>query len=260
MSCHGDALLSPQQVVCRLLFALDCCGLCLDPGVQTVPAVNTGSILLNVHPHAPGQAHSKQEEVSCMVEVPLISSLPPAFFFCCFAPFLLSQSDRTQISKYHLSFYYFFSWCRTLLLHLLVSPGSPSLFHGQYYLPLHLHTIQSFFLSYIKLWSISRNPPISSQLPSLALASFLLMFPLRGLENLCLLPMEIFLPFALLITSLSLHKFLKKPPLSPWFFLFVHSHTNSLLSTPMPASSQIFSCYLLASCAMLQPLSSVWRG
>lgn len=108
MSCHGDALLSPQQVVCRLLFALDCCGLCLDPGVQTVPAVNTGSILLNVHPHAPGQAHSKQEEVSCMVEVPLISSLPPAFFFCCFAPFLLSQSDRTQISKYHLSFYYFF--------------------------------------------------------------------------------------------------------------------------------------------------------
>lgn len=101
--------MDPEQVACRLLFTLDCCDLCLDTGAQTVPAINIGSILLNVHPYAPGQAHTEQEEVSCMTGVLLISSFPPAFVLCCFAPFLLSQSGRTQISKYHPSFYYFFS-------------------------------------------------------------------------------------------------------------------------------------------------------
>lgn len=81
----------------------------LDTGVQTVPAINTGSSLLNVHPYATGQAHSEQEEASCMTEVPLISSLPPAFVLDCFASVLLSQSARTQISKYYPSFYSFFS-------------------------------------------------------------------------------------------------------------------------------------------------------
>lgn len=65
MFCHRDALLSPQQVACRLLFTLDCCGLCLDTGVQTVPAINTGSILLSGRPYAPGHTHSEQEEVFC---------------------------------------------------------------------------------------------------------------------------------------------------------------------------------------------------
>lgn len=143
--CHRDALLSPQQVACRLLFILDCYGLCLNTGVQTVPAINTGSILLNAHPYAPGQAHTEQGEASCMAEMPLISSLPPAFVPGCFVSLLLSQSGRTQISNYHPSFYYSVSWCRALLLHLLVSLDSPSYFIGNIvYLPISTHYWVSF--------------------------------------------------------------------------------------------------------------------
>lgn len=97
---------------------LDCWGLCLETGVQTVPVINAGSILLKVHLCALGQAHTGQKEVSCETEVPVTTSLPPAFVLRCFASLLLSLSGRTQIPKYFVSFYSFFSWCRTLLLHL----------------------------------------------------------------------------------------------------------------------------------------------
>lgn len=87
---------------------LDCCGLCLETGVQTVPAINAGFSLLKVHLCALGQAHTGQKEVACETKVPVTSSLPPAFVLSYFASLLLSWLGRTQIPKHIVSFYSFF--------------------------------------------------------------------------------------------------------------------------------------------------------
>lgn len=84
----------------ELFFMLNCCGLCLETGVQTVPAVDAGFVLLKIHLCALGQAHAGQEEVSCETQVPVTSSLPPAFTLSCFVSFLVSQSGRTKIFEY----------------------------------------------------------------------------------------------------------------------------------------------------------------
>lgn len=235
---------------------LDCCGLCLETGVQTVPAINADSILLKVHLYALGQAHTGQKEVACETEVPVTSSLPPAFVLSCFASLLLSPSGRMQIPKYIVSFYPFFflmqnyaAACRGLSRLSRLSK-LPTAWVAQSTSPLK-YTNESI-LKFLNLWSMSRNTPLLPSYPvchwhgfcpfihtkwpsKLVLTSSRLLphfYPLHHIPS-CTPPPE------------------GTPSLSPFFFL-VPSNPISLLSPHVPSSPQLLSCYLLPSCAMPQ--------
>lgn len=107
------------------------------------------------------------------------------------------------------------------------------------------------------MWSMPANLPLLSYQFGTGMF-FALVFTLRGPVNSYLLLLEIFLTFVVFILPLPAQQLLKTP--SPYHLVFL-SCTFKYHFYPSPhvtPSSQLLSCYLLPSCAMLHSLSKVW--